>query len=181
MVVTQSNNGQKKQRGTFFVDDGISVRENLKRDTPSSPSDLTTLLAKASQKILVVHSVWPFDFFPNTLMIDHNKIDFIYNDFFWTKHTFSVHIKNVNCVIVGIDPLFASLTVKVTGFEENPEQVKFLKKSDAILARRLIMGLVAADKEQVDLSAMSIEESRKTLEQIGKAGEEAEGGIFTLT
>lgn len=179
MVVFDQNTGKSTQKESVIRDDGIMFRADSGA-THSPSGELKTLLAKATHKILVIHSVWPFDFFPNTLVIDHNKIDFIYNDFFWTKHTFSVHIKNVNCVIVGIDPLFASLTVKVMGFEENPEPVKFLRKSDAILARRLIMGLVAADKEGVDLSKLSILDSKRTLEEIGKA-EEVEAGTFTLT
>lgn len=130
---------------------------------------LDSLVERSQAPLFILTSVWPFDIFPNKVIIDENKVDFIYNDFFWTKHTFSVLVKNINNVQISLGPFFAAMTLEMIGYEANPDTVKFLPIKDTVRARRIIMGLAACAKEDIDLSGMAHEEVLMQVEKIGQA------------
>ena len=53
------------------------------------------------------------------------------------------------------------------GYKQNPPSVRYLKKAEALKARRLIMGLIVIDKERIDLSGMDHEEMVRKVEEVG--------------
>lgn len=140
-------------------------------NSQTTAQKLDSLVEHASAPLFTLSSVWPFDLFPNKIIIGENKVDFIYNDFFWTKHTFSALVKNINNVQISVGPFFASLTLEMIGYEANPGSVKFLPVREAARARRIIMGLAACAKEEVDLADLRHDEVLSKVEQIGMAGE----------
>ena len=88
------------------------MSDGQSRQTPRVPihqrldivalSQLDTLLEQANQVLLKCNTVFPFDLFPNTLIIDYNKVDIIYRSFFATSQTVSVPIARVNHVTVDV-------------------------------------------------------------------------------
>lgn len=65
---------------------------------------------------------------------------------------------------------FSTLKIELGpgGFQQNPPSVKYLKKQEALKARRIIMGLIICHKEKVNLSKISKEELLDKVEEIGR-------------
>lgn len=142
---------------------------------PQSPSQARTkldqLVDKSNMRLLTIHTVFPFDFFPDTIHIDENKVDIIHRQFFIEKQMFPILIQNINAVVLTTNLFFATLTIEVSGYEKNPDPIQMLWHKDAILARRIILGLVACFKEGIDISQLAKDEVRRKVEEIGKARE----------
>jgi hypothetical protein len=132
------------------------VREELEKEevkkTKEEEEKLENL-SKNSQKVLYkCTSVFPFDLFPDEISIEPTQINVKRKTFFFTSRLISVPIKNISDVIVQTAPLFASIKVVDQFFEENSFQIDYLKKDEAVQARKIIQGLIIASKEGVDVS-----------------------------
>ncbi len=131
--------------------------------------EVNQLIKKSHQTLLKIKTMFPFTLFPDRVLIDQYKVDIIYGIFFFSEQVFTVPIKNVNGASVSTDLFFGRLLIEINGYNENPTAVKFLRKQDAIRARRIITGLVACDKEGIDLSPLSYEQVVHKVEEIGRA------------
>lgn len=111
-------------------------------------------VVKRSRTILFkTKTVFPFDFFPSDFIIDITKVTVVTRRFFFSGYTQSIHIKDIMDVIVESGPLFSSLTILDLGYlQQNKLYVRHMKKSDAILARQMIEGLIAASNAGVDIT-----------------------------
>jgi hypothetical protein len=135
---------------------------------------LDKTLERTRRTLLAIKTVFPFDLFPDIIRVDENKVEIIEKKFFVEEHIFPILIKNITGVVVTTNPFFATLKVEITGFDTNPDPITFLKKSDAIRAKRIIMGLITVQKDGkdgIDLSNIPLEEVRHKIEEIGKAQE----------
>jgi hypothetical protein len=130
---------------------------------------LDELVTKSHRILFRCKTVFPFDLFPDELIIDENKIDIIHKTFFYTEAIYSVVMKNVHGATVQTGILFSSLDIEVIGFENDPPPLKFLWAADATKARRIITGLTTAIKEGIDLSKIPAEDLTKKVEEIGIA------------
>lgn len=138
-------------------------------DVFTSYNDKIALLHKRATSILFACStVFPFDVFPNTLSIDHNKIDITYRQFFGVGQTASIPISNINYVSVEASILFATLRIEVKGMYQNPGPLTFLRRSDAFKAQHLIFGLMSAKEVGIDLSHLPPDEGVRKLIEIGQ-------------
>lgn len=127
---------------------------------------------EASKGILFqTKSVFPFDFFPNEIVIDENKVDLIYGLFFFSREVFSISIKNINSAGSSSNLFFGELSIELEGYNENPKPIKYLWRKDAIKARRIINGLITLNKQNVNIARLNIVELKKKVEEIGLAAE----------
>lgn len=124
----------------------------------------------ASHRILYdCKTVFPFDIYPDRIIIDENKVDIIYGLFAYSSHVFSIPLKNISGARSTTTLFFGDLDIDITGFETNPDTIKHLKKKDAVRLRRIINGLVITFKEGIDISKLPLEEAKKQIEEIGRA------------
>jgi hypothetical protein len=128
---------------------------------------LDEVVAGTARVLFQTKAVFPWDFFPDELVVDENKINFIYNSFM-QKRVHSVFVRDISDVIVNTSFMFASLEIVDLGFKENDIRLSFLRKSDAILARRIIQGLVIAHKRDIDIGHVPVEELVAKMEELGK-------------
>lgn len=154
-----------------------SAKGNLEFHKVDPEKQIDKLTKKAGKVLLKIKSVFPFDLFPDTLIVDENKVDIIYYKFFFEKNYFSALIKNINSVHVNTGILFASMTFELTGYESNPEPIKYLWVKDAIKARRIILGLISAAKENVDVSRITSNDLAKKMEEIGNIKDEVKPAV----
>ncbi len=155
------------------------MSDGQSRQTPRVPihqrldivalSQLDTLLEQANQVLLKCNTVFPFDLFPNTLIIDYNKVDIIYRSFFATSQTVSVPIARVNHVTVDVVTFLATLKIEVRGMDKNPAPLMFLRARDAHLAKNLLLGLVGAHNHGIDLSRLQGQQVIDKLTEIGRS------------
>src|SRR3989344_8695793 len=129
------------------------LRERSAKTTTAQVSNndkLNGLITRAHRILIKVNTVFPFDFFPDTIIVDANKIDVIRRPFFFTEEIYTLLIRNINYVSVYHSLFFATLSIEVNGFEQNPPNVNYLWKNDAVRIRNIVLGLLACAKENID-------------------------------
>jgi len=131
--------------------------------------EINTLVKKSERKLLEVKSVFPFDFFPDRVVVDDQKVNLVFGLFLFSDHVFPIQYKDLRSITVTTGLFFGSLFFDVQGFEENPQRVNFLWREDAIRARRIIMGLLVAAREGIDLSKLPTDELVGKANTIGAA------------
>lgn len=147
-----------------------SVKESLKEETTSNEK-FDKLVEQSSTQLIKISAFWPFDFFPNQIVVDINKIDIVFKEFFYSERVHTILIKNVIDVMVDYSLFFASIEIVVEGFQENLVNIHYLKKKEAIKVKRIISGLVVANKQGIDLAKIDIKDLAEKLEEIGKVDE----------
>src|SRR3989344_42951 len=76
-------------------------------------------LVQQSDKVLFrIRAVFPFDFFPDEIIVDVNKVNIIQNSLL-SKNMHSVFIKDISDVVVQTGILFACLSIIDFGYVEN--------------------------------------------------------------
>ena len=128
------------------------------------------LVKKSEQILFSAQTVFPFDFFPDTLTINGNKIDIVNSSFFASHQTTSIPLRDIANVEVQTSPFFASLKIINIRYPMHPHQLQYLKKKDAIRAKKIIDGLLVAMSQGTDISQI---EPDKLIDQIEKVGASA--------
>ncbi len=129
---------------------------------------LDKIVNKTNRVLHKTSSIWPFTMFIDDLVIDENKINFVFRTFFWSDHIHSILIRDISDVIVETSVLFARIKVIDRGFTEGSITISYLNKKEAILARRLIQGLAVAYENKIDLSSIPTEELVTKIEALGQ-------------
>lgn len=137
-----------KEKETQLADEHKILDENL----------VAGLVEKSNRILASVTSVFPFDFFPNTVNVEEGRITVIVRNFFLSSQVHSVDIKDISNVFIDLAPFFAQLVIVSKTFARNQIKINFLKKDEAIFARRMIEGLRVFESKQIDTSAYSKEE-----------------------
>lgn len=181
-----------RKSGTLFVNSGEIVEEETipKQEIPEDSAitkareelkkikearNKLSELADKSTIIFQTQSAFPFQLFPDKIIVELDKITIVRRSFAM-KNVFPILLDNLNSISVTRGFFFASLSFEITGYETNPGDIEFLWASDAAKAKRIIMGLVNARKQGVDVSKIPLEELKSDLEEIGKTT----GDIETL-
>ena len=130
--------------------------------------NLVAELVNKSNKILVSISThrFPFDFFPNTINIEEGRVTVIIRTFFLSSQVHSVDIKDISNVFINTAPFFAELVIFSKTFQANEVRIRYLRKKEAVFARRIIEGLRLFKEKQIDTSHFSREELILKLEKL---------------
>lgn len=147
------------------------AHKDVQRQTEVNEEKFKDLLKKSEKCLLVISAVFPFDPFPDEVTIDINQVNIIHRIFFYSERRHSIPIQNIKDVFVEASPFFSTLRIVDTGFVEASIDVKFLKKNDAMRARRIIQGLVLAAKEGIDLTLLKEKKMLEKIEELGKIRE----------
>lgn len=123
---------------------------------------------KFNRNIAEVRTLFPFSFFPTYIIVDEAQVTVIEYYFFFSKRVFPMFIKDIKTVTAAQGILLGELKFELSGYETNPEPIYNLKRGDVIRTRRIILGLMKAHEEKIDLSQFSDEELRKRLEVLGE-------------
>lgn len=126
-------------------------------------------MVKKNRVLMIAQSVFPFDFFPDKLIIDENKLSIYIKDFFFNDDIRCFCYKDIQFVEIFTSVFFASLRIKVFGFPNDDIKITFLKRDEAFKARRLIQGLMEGTKANVDFSGMNTSELTNQAELLGSA------------
>jgi hypothetical protein len=128
------------------------------------------LLQESKTVLLRIRTVFPFDFFPDEIIIDENKLSVISKSFFMTYHIHSILIADITDVSVDTGLLFASLTIIDSSNYRFPiiVTVPLLKKADAFAARKLLQGLISAQRRNISLGDMSAMDVKEEISQVGR-------------
>lgn len=99
------------------------------------------MISNENKVIMKIHSVFPFDLFPNSIILKKNKIDIIHRPFFFARNVFTVFISDIRTIIISSGPFFATLSFELKGMnnDQNPNPTRFLRKKDARQLRKLAL------------------------------------------
>ena len=161
--------------GAFTTTQPLSAESNDSQEKSAEPQELNSLVNKTSNTLLIVRSMRIFDLFPDKLIIDENKVSFIYKDAFSVRSIHSVLIENITYVEAHTSLITGCLVVVDSSNYRHPIELKIenLRKDAAIRARKLIQGLVHAKVTKADLSQLSPYDLENNLEELGRvAGED---------
>lgn len=140
-----------------------SSQNKVGKDTLASMTrDSRTILFKTK-------TVFPFTLFPDKIIIDLDKLNIIRKDFFWSRRINSINHEDILNITAECAPLFASLKITTRFFSNKPFIISFLKKSGAVLIRRLVHGLIIARKKNIRLRDIETGLLLKQLQQLGSA------------
>lgn len=130
---------------------------------------LNRLVEQSKDPLLKVKTSIPFNPFPHSIIVDLNKVTIIYRYFFFSEQIHSVFVKDISDVLVETSWFFSTLKIIDVGFTENSIDINYLSTEDAILARKVIQGLIVAHKHGLDLARYQESDLAQKLEQLGKA------------
>ncbi len=131
---------------------------------------LDKLVDETKSVIYEISSIFPFQFFPDKLIIDGNKVTIIRRELFF-KRIYPILFRDILTVRVDRSILFASMNFEVRRFAKNPRPIQYLSPKKANKARQYIIGLVQAKRAGIDLSHLTANQIRDRLEDIGKTEE----------
>jgi len=161
------------------------IRENsyarsegtIYKNTSNQKSSLQQLVDQSQKVLLTITSIYPLDWFPDTLTVDENKVNIIRKELFGMENIHSILIEDITNVTVGKGFFTATLEIVDSTNYRFPEtyRIKHLNVKKALLARRLIQGLIAAKRQGVSLADLTSEDVLNQLENLGRArGENGE-------
>ena len=113
-------------------------------------------------------SVFPFKFFPAEVTIEAAAVNISNQTFFFSKEIASIPLKEVLSAEVHTGLYFAKLTVIDIRYNQEPLSIEYLKKEEAMKARRIIQGLLIAFHEDLSTDGLSIEEQVTYFEKLGR-------------
>jgi hypothetical protein len=127
--------------------------------------------ATKSQAILFEATcVFPFNFFPDKIIIDRVKVSVVERHFWGEKETVSILHGDVLSANAHSYLFLASLTIMTRTFTaRGPIEIHALKVADAFRARRILQGMAIARNQEMSLDELTDEELLKTVEQIGES------------
>jgi hypothetical protein len=137
----------------------------------SSPTEnsLPQLAEDAGEVLYSITNIFPFDLFPDRIIIRRNHVDIVHGIFFWSGATERLQIIDIREVGVHYNPLFATLVIHAIGPPNITLTVKHLWRHQAIRAKRIILGLLECHQQQADLSSYPKRDLVAHVEEIGRA------------
>lgn len=141
-------------------------QSNIKKETDMNEK-LDNLVDNSHRILFTAKNVFPFDLFPDILTIDVNQVHLTTNYFLKTKRVHSIAIQDISDVFVETSPWYATLRIVDKDFIEKSVQISFLKKDDAMKAKKIIQGLMIGLKEGIDFSKITDDNLSSKLEDLG--------------
>ena len=136
---------------------------------------LQKLAGKSENVLLKIRSIFPFDLIPDTVTVDENKVNIIKKYWLGAENVHSILIEDITSVTVNTGPFMASLDIIDSTNIRYPitYRIRNLNIRNALIARSLIQGLIAAKREGVDLSFCENKDVLECLEILGQVKGEA--------
>ncbi len=124
-------------------------------------------MVKKSNRILysISSHYFPIDLFPNTLVIEEGRVNIVTRQLF-SSQVYSVDIRNISNVLINTTFFFSQLVIVSKTFEENEIEIQYLRKSEAIFARRIIEGLRTFENQNITTSSYTKKELLLKLQQL---------------
>lgn len=131
--------------------------------------ELSHVALRSHEILFKAKTVFPFDLFPDTVIIDREKLTFIEKDFFFIGRTISVPIRDILNVEVDTGPFFGSVKMTSRYFFTNPQSIRFLWRSHAIKLQRLLQGHIIAHEREIDCRDIEKDHLERLLLDLGQA------------
>ncbi len=129
------------------------------------------ILAIEQKPLLHVRSAFPFQLFPDELIIRVNHVDYFRNVFFASATMTRVLIPDIKSVMLHYNPVFATIEIVPMVPFKQQLRIKHLWKGQARKARRILSGLMETHQQGLDFTRYSHRDLVLMLSEIGRARE----------
>ena len=135
--------------------------------------ELHDVVAEAHEPLYKATTVFPFNFFPDTVTIDRSKLSITHRVFFGVADVINIKIEDILNVIPHVGPVFGSIDVHTRYFDPHkPYKVTYLWRSDALKIERIMQGYSIAMAKDIDCSALGNKELATMLDKLGQGASE---------
>lgn len=130
-------------------------------------ADLKDMADNSQEVLIMAESIFPFNFFPDTITVSRMKVSVAKRYFFRVAEVTSMQIDDILNVEVDVGPLFGSLSIytRIQGIA--PLRITFLSRGKAIEVKRVLEGYIIAKSQEIDCSAIPRDELVKRLRRLG--------------
>ena len=147
----------------------IKGREQYVKDltlkVENDKNKLDELLRKSNRSIISISSIFPWNFFPNTIDVEESRVTFIFRQLF-ASQSHSVDIKDISNVFIESGFFFATLQVVSKTFIQNDIKIEYLRKHEAAQTREIIEGLRTFAYHNIDTSNYETDELLCKLQEL---------------
>jgi hypothetical protein len=147
-----------KQEGKDRQIKNISTKKEVDRQK------LSDLVQKSNRCIVTISSLFPWDFFPNTITVEESRITFTFRQFL-TSQSHSVDIRDISNVFIESSLFFSTLRVVSDTFLKNDIKIKHLSRKNAEKVRMIIEGLRTFIEQNINTSNYEIDELLAKIEE----------------
>lgn len=130
---------------------------------------ITDFADKSEDKLLIIQDSRPLAIKRDTLVIGRNKLSIIERRAFNEELVTSINIADILNVTVSVNALLGTISLYTKYYSKDPLQMKSLSRKNALLAKRLIQGLLVCRERKIDINKIPRVELLMQLERIGKA------------
>ncbi|MGH7203856.1 MAG: hypothetical protein ACREHC_05425 [Candidatus Levyibacteriota bacterium] len=137
---------------------------------------LEDLKARQDIELLRTKTVFPFNFFPDTLVIDTTKVTVVRKMLFATESVMTAPLKDISDVTLQTALFLGSITISYMPHTEVPGMTKpedititALSREHAIRAKNILKGIVVAKAEEIDIAKLSPDEVKTVIEKFGES------------
>ncbi len=137
--------------------------------SPHRSKELKHMIRRSNDVLASATTVFPFDLFPDSIVVDRTKVTITKRNFFWSEQVMSIRIEDVLNVSVASGPFFGALTIasRVMSTEDH-FTTRFFWRKDAAHLKHIIQGYVIARHNRIDTKHLSRDNLIKTLEELGQ-------------
>lgn len=138
---------------------------------------------KSHDVLFKANTVFPFILFPDSIMLDREKLTIIHRPFFLMAKITAIRIKDILNAEVDIGPFFGSLRVMTRYFSDQSQFsgiasdarhtkapiINFLWRRDAMKLHSLLQGYIIVSQKEIDCSEIAKEELVMLLHDLGQS------------
>ena len=130
--------------------------------------DLDEIARESHEELARFKAVWPFDLFPDEIIINKSNVTIIRHFFFFVEEKIICHFDDLINTHLNIGPFFGSIGILSKYFTDGREDVQWFSRRDAERLHAILQGLLIARKEGVSLRQLPKETIIEKLYAIGK-------------
>ena len=143
------------------------MQENQNETREEEKTALDLLVQESNEIIARFKGVWPFDLFPDEVIIDKHAITIVRHIFFGISRKIICHFDDLVNSEVNVGPFFGSLKIYSKYFTDGEEDIKWFSRSDAATIHAILQGLLTVRKEGISLKDLSPEDIISKLYDLG--------------
>lgn len=125
---------------------------------------VSDLVKKSNRLIISISSLFPWDFFPNTIEVEESRVTFIFRQFL-SSQSHSVDIKDISNVFIQSSLFFSTLQIVSRTFVQNDISIGHLDINKAHQVQMIIEGLRTFAEHAIDTSNYEIDELIAKIEE----------------
>lgn len=125
---------------------------------------VSDLIKKSNRCIISISSLFPWDFFPNTIEVEESRVTVMFRQFL-ASQSHSVDIKDISNVFIESSYFFASLRIVSRTFIQNDITIGHLEAKKAHKVQMVIEGLRTFAEHNIDTSNYEVKELIAKIEE----------------